>query len=487
MSPQLPAKKLGRAELQRRHERRQDRRLSAETMDTARAKALGAYAYGSETRTSETSEGGRAVMTVDDDGTRTTVQLASGRFVELSHTSDPRLPPPLGKDASYAPPPPNRGRSNGASPHGDPSVYVGPQPGWAVKSTRRRLYWMRGRARQLTAQHPRRGPVQYLQERRQRACGLCSYDGDGVAVVVSEGGSGRFVGVQHCGSVWACPTCRAIITTKRAAEVSQVVEGHGAQRAYLLTLTLAHQSGDDLAPLRRGLGLSYRKLWGSAAGERLKAALGIEGSIRAMELTHGRNGWHPHIHALLLLDRPLKVSELARLEFKISKRWRAMIAKHVGEQFEPSQKRGADLRLACDGKYITKLGLEMSDPGTKRGRGDHRTPLQILADVCNWWTERDARLWREYARGMKGARQLMWSRGLKVRHGIVDRTDAELAGDEVLENTDRIVGVVGPGLWRAIATKPGADVWLIEQTEKGGTPAFHEACRRMVERLEAAG
>jgi len=484
MAPTLPARKLSRAELRRRHERRQDRRLDVERH---RRRAEGAYAFGNETRTSETSDGGRAVMRVDGEGTKTTVQLASGRLVELSHESDPRLPPPLGKDASYAPPQPTRGRANGGSPHGDPRVYVGPQPGWEDKATRRRLYWMRGRARQLTAQNPRQGPVQYLQERRQRACGLCSYDGDGVAVVVSEAGSGRFVGVQHCGSVWACPTCRAIITTKRAAEVRQVVESHGGERAYLLTLTLAHESGDDLGPLRRGLGLSYRKLWSSAAGERLKAALGLDGSIRAMELTHGRNGWHPHIHALLLLDRVLTLSELARLEYAISKRWRAMVAKHVGERFEPSQKHGADLRLADKHSgYITKLGLEMADPGTKKGRGKNRTPMQILADLCNFWTAADARLWREYCRGMKGARQLMWSRGLRARHGIVERTDAELAADEEVENTDRIVGTVAPQLWRRVACTPGADVWLIEQTEKGGTPGFLRACRRMAERLKAA-
>jgi hypothetical protein len=278
-----------------------------------------------------------------------------------------------------------------------------------------------------------------------------------------------------------------IICGHRAGEVSAVVESHGLDRTYLLTLTAAHEAGDDFAPLRKGVSNAYRAMWRGEPAKRLKAELRLDGSIRALEVTHGRNGWHPHLHVLLLLDEPLTLSELARLEYKLSKRWGEMVARHVGDKFRPSQKRGADLRPAYRADYISKLGLEMSDPGNKTGRRKgHRSPMQILSDLCDFWTEADARIWREYVAGIKGAQQLTWTRGLKAKHRITDRTDAELTEDEVANEGKRLVGTVPPELWHEAQKHPGADVWLLEQTEKAGTLGLTKALRLMRERLTAA-
>lgn len=472
--------------------------------NAARERAAGAYSYGNEERESETAHGGRCVQVSDGETITTTVQLASGRLVELSRevgtengagkvNRDVRLAPPLGKYAQSVTPDAKRGRVLGSSPHDRSATYIAPQLDWAPKPTRRRLYWIRARARQLTAQHPGLGPVQYLQDRRQRACGVCRHGAEGISVAVSEGGSARFLGVQHCGSVWLCPTCRLLITAGRAAEVSAVVEGHGIQRTYMLTLTVRHALAHLLKPLRRGVGESYRGLTRGAPWARLKERIGLNssvdsngGSIRALEVTHGRNGFHPHLHVLLLVDKPLTNRQRSEAEDFITDRWQTMVDRYMGRDFMPDIDHAADLSEAHSAKYISKLGLELSDPGTKRGRDGHRTPMQILHDAVTHWTAADARIWRQYVEGIKGAQQLTWSRGLKARHGIIERTDEEIAEDEELPQTDRIVGAVPAVMWLACQRTPGADVWLLEQTEKGGSAGFADAIRYMRERLTAA-
>ena len=37
----------------------------------------------------------------------------------------------------------------------------------------------------------------------------------------------------------------------------------------------------------------------------MRQVVGADGSIRALEVTHGQAGWHPHVHVLLLTSAPL--------------------------------------------------------------------------------------------------------------------------------------------------------------------------------------
>jgi len=86
---------------------------------------------------------------------------------------------------------------------------------------------------------------------------------------------------------------------------------------------------------------------------------------------------------------------------------------------------------------------------------------------------------------MRGAKHLTWSRGLKRKHGIVERTDGELAGDEDPVSDSLIVAVLTVGEWK-MAQQLQAECWLLEQTEKGGAPLLAWALRQLRARLTAA-
>lgn len=249
-------------------------------------------------------------------------------------------------------------------------------------------------------------------------------------------GGVSLAGLHTCGSVWACPVCAGRIYAERALEVSQTVRmWQVVGKTYMLTLTIRHGIGDDLRQMRVRMALAWRYFnQGRDAIER-RNRYGIKHQIRALEVTHGEeNGYHPHLHVLLLTDRRLDEFH----ESEIAEAWRQAVWRAFGGTNIPNTEHGVKLTQTLDdeGKgrtdYVAKLGLEIAAITSKRGLLGSRTPWQIAEDAANGQANgHDAKLWQGYAVAMKGARQLTWSRGTKRFFGLVEREDDELASDGV--------------------------------------------------------
>lgn len=268
-----------------------------------------------------------------------------------------------------------------------------------------------------------------LQPARAAKCGHCR-TGTQVGIGVRDGRA-RFQGLVRCGLVWLCAVCTATIRARRAEEVSQLYGWHKPHGdTLMLTLTVRHAMGDDLQRIRKGVANAWRALQSGKHWIALKATTGLRGYVRALEVTHGANGWHPHLHVLLLLP-PMAPRAIAALRARLSARWQSAVARTLGVDHVPNDHLGCDLRLAHEADYITKLGLEISDMGTKHGRSGNRSPWEIAEDYAAGRDAADGALWRAYAEGMKGARMLTWSKGLRHAAGLgVEPTDEQIVDDE---------------------------------------------------------
>jgi hypothetical protein len=163
------------------------------------------------------------------------------------------------------------------------------------------------------------------------------------------------------------------------------------------------------------------------AGEKLRHQLGLNGTVRALEVTHGANGWHPHFHALLFLDSELSPDHVQSV---ISPRWQAVTAR-AGLP-SPSDAHGCRV----DGgekaaAYVAKgagwgLESELTKGHQKRGKQGSRTPWDLLRDYLDGDKQAGA-LFRVYAEAFQGRRQLYWSNGLKKLLAVADFSDEEIA------------------------------------------------------------
>lgn len=310
-----------------------------------------------------------------------------------------------------------------------------------------------------------------------------------VKLIVDCEGAGAWRGPLNCWSVWACPSCAYIIGQARAAEASEVLRLHLQKGggAYLVTLTLPHDTGDNLKPMRQNVARAWRDVISGAPWLRWKERIGLVGQVRALECTHGPNGWHPHLHVVFLTGRWLEDLELAALQDYLARRWGDRMVK-TGYR-RPAPEYGVTIQRGQHaGWYVAKLGLarELAGGAVKVGRAGHRSPLEILRDLGSYRLEADRLLWIEWQVGMYGARQLTWSKGLKELYQVPEKTDAELGEEEQDPEPIEVLELAADDWWRVVNRELLAEqaVELAEAIFSSGADA-HEARRQVRALLES--
>ena len=265
----------------------------------------------------------------------------------------------------------------------------------------------------------------------------------GVQVLRSESGGCHFGGLQVCGSVWTCPVCAIKISEHRRVEL---VDGVTSWRSSggvvsLLTLTAPHWEGSDLVQLLAAQALALKRFWADRHVVRVFRSLGVVGRVRAMEVTHGANGWHPHYHILIFAAASGRLEDVALL----SERWAHCCV--LGDLGRPSLAHG--LRLH-DGTYAaayaTKWGIEheLTKGHLKHSRGG-KSPFDLLRS--SQVGDLDAgRLYQVYASAFKGRRQLFWTRGLRSLLGLGVELDDQAAAE--LAAPAELVGSLTLDQWR---------------------------------------
>jgi hypothetical protein len=270
--------------------------------------------------------------------------------------------------------------------------------------------------------------------------------------------------LQLCGSVWNCAICAAKISEKRRMELKKGISQHrkNGGHVYLLTLTNSHHFGDNLKQLMAGQKKALKYLWSDRKPKEHFSELGKVGHITANEVTHGKNGWHPHMHILMFFDSAIDIKELQTF---IAKYWQHCCKK--AKLKEPSLEHGCDI---TDGnfadRYVAKWGIEeeMTKGHIKQGREGGNTPFDLLR-LSESGCEESGKLFQTFAAAYKGKRQLSWSKGLKdllLVEKVTDQQAAESEDDDAIEEQELAMEI-----WRLILTyKARGDVLKAYELDK---------------------
>lgn len=261
-------------------------------------------------------------------------------------------------------------------------------------------------------------------------------------------------GLVVCGSVWICPVCSSKISERRRLELSKAFATHRESGGQLtmLTLTFSHSKKDKLADLILAFMKSLKRLQSGKRYAKLRERLGYIGTIRALEITYGENGWHPHVHLMIVHEHMIDPANFNEIEDIYYDLWSAACA---FEGLETSRKHGVKLDDAKQAEaYISKWGelkgkevqrtwtteMEMTKANIKKGRAGSLTPFDFLRLVVEDGDLTYEPKYKEYAEATKGLRQLYWSPGLKKYFEIDDKTDEQVA-EEKVDEADRLGGL----------------------------------------------
>jgi hypothetical protein len=288
----------------------------------------------------------------------------------------------------------------------------------------------------------------------------------------------HYSGLMVCGSVWVCPVCAAKISETRRLDLVEGIEAWKARggRVLLLTLTVPHYAHQRLKAVLKGFTAARRLLRDRTSWKGWASRVGLRGSVRALEVTHGENGWHVHCHELLFLEGSAG-GGLRGLEAEVLRMWTS--ACETAGAGTPNE-HGVRLHDGSQAaRYAGKWGLdqEVTKGHLKRGRDGNASPWDLLRAVLATGEDEPAELFREYAEGFKGRRQLVWSKGLRDLLGLeAEVEDEELAAK--IEEEAVFLGSLSRSDWARVvlAEKRGE---VLEVATVAGWPGVLELVRKL--------
>jgi hypothetical protein len=358
----------------------------------------------------------------------------------------------------------------------------------SAPTARQGAYRLRARTRMLSA------------STRERGCGTCVVEHLDCSPTVEVranpkgGAKARFHGMLTCGHIWTCPVCSMNLRSKRVERIGAALRGLGG-RWQMLTITLRHRPGMPLQRLLIGLAAAWRLSRQGGAVQVLWDQL-VTASVRAFEVTHGENGWHPHIHMLLrteewteadkrtLTERFQEAVSGIRVTHRLNKKGEWVLRKKAPPQIVIDAGLGSEclpLRSraivwsepfdASDAKgretYLAKLGLEVAGLA-KEGRSGSRSPWQIAYDA-SYGDEHSQRLWAEYCHASRGRR------ALELDDRASDAAERQIEAERIDSLEEPEVHTISIELHRD-------DVWALKRLEQRGHPGIFAKVLELAER-----
>jgi len=237
--------------------------------------------------------------------------------------------------------------------------------------------------------------------------------------------------------------CSPTIAARRGSEVDEAVAAwrRAGNACEFLTYTVPHCVGHSLSSSLGLLHDGYRS-WssGRAAIERRREHR-IAGTIKAVEVTYGANGWHPHVHAVVFVRGAAwspgeRLQVLASLQATMSAHTRAAGRRALGFHGIDIRPVGAEGDGSL-GQYLANVagaggsaGRELTAGMGKAARLGGATSWQLFSDAVEGEAA-PIRLWREYEQATKGRSFVRWSAGLREAVGcaapVLDEEAAVMA------------------------------------------------------------
>lgn len=287
-----------------------------------------------------------------------------------------------------------------------------------------------------------------------------------------------FTGTHVCSSVWACKVCSTKINVRRGTEVQIAYDwaynpskrekedistmGKTYQVA-LITFTAPHSIDDTLEDFNKKFDLAHKYLRKGENYDKYKKSVDYQGVIKSKEVTYGDfNGWHPHSHEGQIISFNLTKEKEAQIRKFILNEWKkackkAGLLKHG--QTKDFEEHAVDIifhskasnyiaKMGTEDEEVTEWGADAELTGSinKLGKIKGLSPWQLLERGET--SEKYKALWLEYAFVMKGKKQLVWSRGLKEKVGLKDKSDEEVAKEQT--SSADLLALLTDEQWRIV-------------------------------------
>jgi hypothetical protein len=292
-----------------------------------------------------------------------------------------------------------------------------------------------------------------------------------VGVQLSGRGEATLTGLTTCASIHCCAVCSAKIREQRSAEFSAICDQWQADgnTVLLLGLTFPHALPDRLTDTYATVADGWRWITAHRKYKVLRASLPSLHWVRTVEITHGPNGFHPHIHACLMIGGDQSAVAAARVATVLRPLWDAYLIKRGIGPAHPLH--GVDVQICQSGAgaaaYVCKsqdgwgVGRELFRGDAKAGRGTgSRTYFQIIDAYGRTGSPADLALAQEYMLATFGRRAFSFSAGFREAFPA-----CELAAEVPDGQT---IALIEADTWDRLADIPGLPALILQAAVNAG-------------------
>ena len=165
--------------------------------------------------------------------------------------------------------------------------------------------------------------------KRCKYCLKSGHDKTHIDLYQLNGNQVKKKGVQVCGNVWECASCRPYLQWKMREEIKKVqsYSKDNGESQFMMTLTVNHNKKESLLDNVNLINDGWNSLRNHPKYISLMSRLENTWTMRTIEVTYGkRSGFHPHFH--LLLSGHHQVSDLIQeIKEVVTEVWGRVISK----------------------------------------------------------------------------------------------------------------------------------------------------------------
>ena len=222
--------------------------------------------------------------------------------------------------------------------------------------------------------------------------------------LMSNGVTAKFFGHMTCKNPWACPVCTARVMSKYRSEIATMLDMLRDKKiagddffAIGLTLTIPHlaymkckESTDILYNTWKYFTMKNFKREHGHAYHKFNQEIPIKFKVRVAEYTFGKNGWHPHFHCILWIERKNKDKVLDWQE-KLNEFWLKCAKKYTLKYWKENNLHtniDTSLEDLCD-KLYSKLNNK--HPAVKFSTNENGEILECLSSdyITGWGSDKE--------------------------------------------------------------------------------------------------
>lgn len=257
-----------------------------------------------------------------------------------------------------------------------------------------------------------------------------------------------YSGVYRCGQVWLCPDCAKRIMHVRSAEISKAESEWKSRggRVWMATLTVPHVASESLSVVLARLDKAKQKMSNLREWKRFKHE--FAGNIRSLEISYGKNGWHPHFHILFFVyqDAVVEATEIESV-------WRKAL-NSIGIAGD----LGNSAFVLTKGRFANYV-CRFSKSGSKSAVSG-QNPFELISGQNELKNKQASILFYEYSKSIKGKRRLLWSGGLRK----LLKLDVELSDEKIAMST---IAEIDRKDWKIIC-KTGSRDFILQSAVRVG-------------------